>query len=315
MELGIVLIPILVLVSGGIALIGNRIGREIGRRRLSLFGLRPRYTAQIITIASGVLITATTLVVVLLISQEARVALFRLNEVLAETKRLEAEIAKQNTEIKRQEDRLKQLALGEIIYLTDQEVLRDVIDGRLPLQAIQNRVRAMVDRAGELAGDYGAGVDGSGNVIVLTPPKVTWARIEELIDVRDTDTVVRLVAGQNTLRGEPLHVYVQLFNNQLVYRRGAQVGQAQVDGRRSRDEIGQALLRLADQASRISRGKVLSPPFTLISAPPTVGVDVDDQRAAITALQRLGRTATVVVIALQDTYTIGPLIVRYRVNP
>jgi uncharacterized protein (DUF3084 family) len=314
MELGIVLIPILVLVSGGIALIGNRIGREIGRRRLSLFGMRPRYTAQVITIASGVLITATTLVVVLLISEEARVALFRLNAVLAETRSLEAEIDRQKAEIKQQEDRLKQLALGEIIYLNDQEVLRDVIDGRLPLRAIQNRVRAMVDRASELAGDYGAGADGNGNVIVLTPPNLTWARIDELIDVRDTDTVVRLVSSQNTLRGEPLHVYVQFFNNQLVYRQGTELAQAQIDGRRSRDELGQALLRLADQVSRVSRGKVLSPPFTLISAPPTVGVDVDDQRAAITVLQRLGRQATVVVVAAEDTYTIGPLIVRYRVR-
>ncbi|HEV8353704.1 MAG TPA: DUF3084 domain-containing protein [bacterium] len=307
MELGIVLIPVLVLISGAIALIGNRIGREIGRRRLSLFGLRPRYTAQIITISSGVLITATTLIVVLLISQEARVALFRLNEVLTETKRLESEI-------KQQEDRLKQLALGEIIYLNDQEVLRDVIDGRLPLQAVQNRVRAMVDRAGELAADNGAGADGNGNIIVLTPPNVTWANIDELIDVRDKETVVRLVSSQNTLRGEPLHVYVQLFDNQLVYRKGAELVRAQIDGRRSRDEIGQALLRLADQVSRQARGKVLSPPFTLISAPPTVGVDVDDQRAAITVLQRLGRPATVVVIAAEATSTIGPIIVRYRVQ-
>jgi uncharacterized protein (DUF3084 family) len=307
MELGIVLIPVLVLISGAIALIGNRIGREIGRRRLSLFGLRPRYTAQIITISSGVLITATTLIVVLLISQEARVALFRLNEVLTETKRLEAEI-------KQQEDRLKQLALGEIIYLNDQEVLRDVIDGRLPLQAVQNRVRAMVDRAGELAADNGAGADGNGNIIVLTPPNVTWANIDELIDVRDKETVVRLVSSQNTLRGEPLHVYVQLFDSQLVYRKGAELVRAQIDGRRSRDEIGQALLRLADQVSRQARGKVLSPPFTLISAPPTVGVDVDDQRAAITVLQRLGRPATVVVIAAEATSTIGPIIVRYRVQ-
>jgi len=306
MELGIVLIPVLVLISGAIALIGNRIGRGIGRRRLSLFGLRPRYTAQIVTIASGILITATTLVVVLLVSQEARVALFRLNEVLAETKRLEAEI-------KQQQDRLKQLALGTIIYLNDHEVLRDVVDGRLPLPAIQNRVRAMVERATDLAADNGAGADGNGNVIVLTPPNVTWARIVELIDVRDADTVVRLVSSQNTLRGEPLRVYVQLFDNRLVYSNGTVLAQAQLDGRKNRDELGLALLRLADQVGRLARGKVLSPPFTIISAPPTIGVDVDDQRAAITALQRRGRLATVIVFAARDTYTIGPLVVRYRV--
>lgn len=307
MELGVVLVPILVIVSGAIALIGNRIGRGIGRRRLSLFGMRPLYTASLVTIVSGILITATTLVVVLLVSQEARVALFRLNEVLAETKRLEGEI-------KQQQDRLKQLALGTIIYLNDQEVLRDVVDGRLPLPAVQNRVRAMVERATDLATDTGAGADGSGNVIVLTPPNVTWARIVELIDVRDADTVVRLVSSQNTLRGEPLRVYVQLFDNRLVYRRGETLAQAQIDGRRNRDELGQALLRLADQVGRQTRGKVLSPPFTLISAPPTIGVDVDDQRAAISALQRRGRSATVAVLAAQDVQTVGPLFVRFLVR-
>ncbi|HEY3248555.1 MAG TPA: DUF3084 domain-containing protein [bacterium] len=307
MEIGVLLIPVLVLVSGAIALVGNRIGREIGRRRLSLFGLRPRYTAQIVTVISGILITATTLTVVLLLSQEARVALFRLNSVLTETRRLEAEI-------KQQEDRLKQLALGEIIYLNNQEVLREVIDGRLPLRALQQRVQAMVQRASELAADSGAGADGSGNVIVPSPPNMTWAKIDELIDVRDTETVVRLVSSQNTLRGEPLPVFVQLFDNRLVYHKGTVLAQAQIDGRRSRDDIGQALLRLADQAGRQARGKVLSPPFTLISAPPAAGVDVDDQRAAITRLQQLRRTATVVVIAAQDVHTIGPLIIRYRVQ-
>lgn len=308
MEIGLLLIPVLVLVSGAIALIGNRIGREIGRRRLSLFGLRPRYTAQIVTVASGILITATTLIVVLLLSQEARVALFRLNEVLSETRRLEAEI-------KQQEDRLKQLALGEIVYLNNQEVLREVVDGRLPLRAIQQRVRAMVDRASELATDNGAGADGNANVIVPSPPNVTWAKIDELIDVRDTDTVVRLVSSQNTLRGEPLHVFVQLFDNRLVYRRGTVLVRGMINGRQSRETMGRELLRLADEAARRARGKVLSPPFTIISALPPALVDIDNQRAVITRLQRLGRTSPVVVVAAQDTSTIGPLVVNFAVGP
>ncbi|TMJ05642.1 MAG: DUF3084 domain-containing protein, partial [Bacillati bacterium ANGP1] len=36
MELGVLLIPILIVVSGAIALVGNAVGRSIGRRRLSL---------------------------------------------------------------------------------------------------------------------------------------------------------------------------------------------------------------------------------------------------------------------------------------
>src|SRR2546430_6444128 len=129
MELGVLLIPLLILLSGAIALVGNAVGRSIGRRRLSLVGLRPRYTAQITTVITGMLITIVTLIVVLLISSDARVALFRLNAVLRQTRQLEEEIS-------RQEDRLKQLALGDIAYLNNQEVLRDVIDGRQQAGAV-----------------------------------------------------------------------------------------------------------------------------------------------------------------------------------
>src|SRR3989442_7216330 len=114
MEPGVLLIPVLIALSGGIALVGNAVGRGIGRRRLSLFGLRPRYTAQLITVVTGMLITLLTLVVVLLISAQARVALFRLNEVLQETHQLEAQIA-------RQQGRLKELAGGDIAYLHNPE--------------------------------------------------------------------------------------------------------------------------------------------------------------------------------------------------
>ena len=47
---GIVLIAVLVATGGIIAFIGDRLGTKIGKKRLSLFGLRPRYTSTIVTI-------------------------------------------------------------------------------------------------------------------------------------------------------------------------------------------------------------------------------------------------------------------------
>src|SRR5574337_1021557 len=177
MEPGALLIPVLIGLSGGIALVGNALGRGIGRRRLSLFGLRPRYTAQLVTVVTGMLITLLTLVVMLLISAQARLALFRLNELLQETHRLEAQID-------RQQDRLKELAGGDIAYLNNQEVVRDVIDGRQPPETIRQRVRGVVERAAEIARENGIGEDGHGNAIVPDPPKVTWEDIAHLIELR-----------------------------------------------------------------------------------------------------------------------------------
>jgi len=81
MSVAAFLIPLLILVSGLVAFIGNMVGRAIGRRRLTLLGVRPRYTAQIVTVVTGMMITVVTLAVVLLASQDARQALFHLQEV------------------------------------------------------------------------------------------------------------------------------------------------------------------------------------------------------------------------------------------
>ena len=56
MDVGFLLIPVLVVASGLIAWAGNAVGRRVGKNRLSLFGLRPRTTAQIVSVVTGVLI-------------------------------------------------------------------------------------------------------------------------------------------------------------------------------------------------------------------------------------------------------------------
>lgn len=306
MELGVFLIPVLIVVSGAIAIAGNAVGRGIGRRRLSLFGLRPRHTAQVITVITGILITVTTLLVVLAFSGEARVALFRLNAVLRETRRLE-------DEIKTQEDRLRQLALGDIAYLNNQEVVRDVIDGRASTPTVRERLRVLVERGEELAREAGIGVDAAGNIFVLVPPNLTWETVAGLITQREADTVVRLVASQNTLRGEALPVYVQLFDDRLVYPKNTVLASGRVDGAVAREAIVASLFRLADEAARAARGRVLSPPFTIVTTPPNAVVDFEDSQRVVRRLQALRRTAPVQVVSADDVRTVGPLTVRFIV--
>ena len=57
---GISLITVLVITGGIIAFIGDRLGTKIGKKRLSIFGLRPRHTSIIITIFTGIVITTLT---------------------------------------------------------------------------------------------------------------------------------------------------------------------------------------------------------------------------------------------------------------
>jgi uncharacterized protein (DUF3084 family) len=92
---GFALIAILIITGGVIAYIGDRIGMSIGRKRLSLFGLRPKYTSIVITIITGLLIAGATIAVLVIVSADVRTALFRMKEIkleLAETKTTLAEI-------------------------------------------------------------------------------------------------------------------------------------------------------------------------------------------------------------------------------
>ena len=86
---GIFLIAVLVITGGAIAFIGDRLGTKIGKKRLSIFGLRPRHTSIIITIFTGIVITTLTFGVMAAASENVRTALFgleELNRTMQETK-------------------------------------------------------------------------------------------------------------------------------------------------------------------------------------------------------------------------------------
>lgn len=78
---GVVLIIVLTIAGGIIAYAGDRIGMKVGRKRLSIFGLRPKYTSMVITIITGVVIAACTLLVLSLASENVRIALFEIREL------------------------------------------------------------------------------------------------------------------------------------------------------------------------------------------------------------------------------------------
>jgi predicted nucleic acid-binding Zn-ribbon protein len=59
-----------------IAYFGDHIGSKIGRRRLSFLGMRPRKTAALMTIVTGMVITMTTLLVSSIFVENVRLALF-----------------------------------------------------------------------------------------------------------------------------------------------------------------------------------------------------------------------------------------------
>lgn len=79
---GVLLILFVVGLSGFIAYLGDRIGMKVGKRRISLFGLRPKYTSIIITVLTGIIIASLTITIILATNNGVRQALFNIQQVL-----------------------------------------------------------------------------------------------------------------------------------------------------------------------------------------------------------------------------------------
>jgi len=294
-----VLIPTLILVSGLVAFVGNLVGRSIGRRRLAVFGLRPRYTAQLITVITGMLITVVTLAVVLLVSNDARQALFHLQEV--------------RKQVAEQEAKLRALQVRDILYLHDQEVLRTVIDGREPASTVRNRVQAFLDLAAQAARQRGVGPGLDGTAVRMSPPGLTVDDVAQDISERHEPMVVRMIATENTARGEPLQATVIGFPNRLVFKAGETIATKRIDGRTARDQIEGSLLELSALVGAVAKQRgVISPPFGLSSDPPDVRLDPAVLLTTLERVQANRGPVDVRAITSTDTATIGPVIVTFR---
>ena len=95
---GIIIVLGIAIVAGGIAYIGDRVGHQVGRKRMTLFGLRPKYTSTIVAVTTGMLIAISVTLVALLASGYVRTAFFsihQLNEQVNQARAQAAEAQKQ----------------------------------------------------------------------------------------------------------------------------------------------------------------------------------------------------------------------------
>lgn len=103
---------IILVIAGAVAYVGDRVGHQVGRRRLTLFGIRPRYTSTIIAVATGVVIALVVTIVAIFASAQVKTAFFRLSALNSEIATLQQR--QQQLEAKVQNGRVV-LPPGELI--------------------------------------------------------------------------------------------------------------------------------------------------------------------------------------------------------
>ncbi len=97
---GLRLILIMAAIGGIIAYIADKLGSKIGKARMSVFGLRPKYTSILLTVLTGILISVVTIGIMAGASKSARTALFGMEKLQQEIQDLEKGKAEADEELK-----------------------------------------------------------------------------------------------------------------------------------------------------------------------------------------------------------------------
>jgi uncharacterized protein (DUF3084 family) len=143
------LILALLVLGGVLSTLGDRLGSMVGKARLSLFNLRPRKTAVVITALTGSLISALSLGLMLLVSERLRVGLFQLDQIQAKVREGRVALARSQQDL--QANRLE-LAQNRVELLRSRQERNRAEQGRQ--QALQSRSLAIESKrvvAGQLA--------------------------------------------------------------------------------------------------------------------------------------------------------------------
>ncbi|MEG3898464.1 MULTISPECIES: DUF3084 domain-containing protein [unclassified Microcoleus] len=81
MTAGYILVFVILVLGGAIATISDRLGTKVGKARLSLFKLRPRDTAVVVTVMAGSILSAITLGILFATSKPLRTGVFQIDEI------------------------------------------------------------------------------------------------------------------------------------------------------------------------------------------------------------------------------------------
>ena len=113
MTSGYILIAAILLLAGLIAALGDRLGSKVGKARLSLFSLRPRQTAVVVTVLTGTVIAASTLGILFAMSDSLRQGVFDLDKILEKRRIVQKELIKVTEEKKKVESELEQAKVAQ----------------------------------------------------------------------------------------------------------------------------------------------------------------------------------------------------------
>jgi len=192
----LILISIVIIISGLIAFVGDWVGFKIGKKRVTIFGLRPHSTAIFITIISGILIAIITVSILAISSNDVRTALFGMEELKGKLSYLSREVELRNAQLSSTKEDLKekttQLQEMEEKYQKLSEDIKNKTNQLEELSTIRERLIEEKDKLDKEVEELNA-------TIKALYSGITWIREGEVIFGSEEQIALTIIQGQRPI--------------------------------------------------------------------------------------------------------------------
>ncbi|HPT46619.1 MAG TPA: DUF3084 domain-containing protein [Candidatus Rifleibacterium sp.] len=316
---------VLVVISGLIAYLGDVLGTWVGKKRLTVFGLRPRITALVVAISTGILITMLTLGVSAIISEDVRIALFSMDtlrrdidQLQAETRgltesrnRLEQEKKALSEDVSRLTTEVRIKETESVVFRKDEPLAVCVISsGRSPGEVMKELTTLIINLTDKVRR---RGVRVKDEIDFFTENKEQLDRMAEHIASTTHELVVGAVAAENINAGEELgNVRFLVLPNNLIFNRNQEIASLEIDGAQDRGQIARSLKAFMDEINHevVKLGMIANPltgRFGDLSSESMISF-----YDMVNRIKELNRKIILIAVVPEDTYAIGPLNVTFR---
>uniref|UniRef100_A0A7V3YFK0 DUF3084 domain-containing protein n=1 Tax=Candidatus Caldatribacterium californiense TaxID=1454726 RepID=A0A7V3YFK0_9BACT len=217
------LVLVLLLLSGVIAYVGDFLGRRIGKRKLSVLTLRPRYTAILVSILTGILISAVTLTILSLASKDVRTALFGMEELKAQLESLNRKVLERNVQLEHMQKTVEMYE-KQVTALSEKEKELSISKASL-----EEQVKSLSQNVAELEKQRKALQDEIQSLqMELTRLRANLLAVRQgEIVFRDEEEILRVVAQPGMTQEEAESFLLTLIQRATVVAQARGAGQDQ----------------------------------------------------------------------------------------
>ena len=203
---------LLLLILGGIlSTLGDRLGTKVGKARLSIFKLRPKSTAVLITVFTGSIISAISFATMVIFDRDLRVGLFQLEGI-------REKIIESEKELKKLEKNLYALRSGNVVISSGQTLVTKTIKLN-KTSDIKKIIESILQQANFYAFNLVKPNQSEYRRILLVRKDDIEKLENKIADNRSW--VVRIKSAGNILRGENyVYAFPEVTLNKMITKKG-----------------------------------------------------------------------------------------------